>query len=460
MSAAGPAGAPTAGSANEAAIGDVLDNLKNFRHNFWTPGLLGFIMLFDSWDSVAMALVAPSIAREWGLAPLQLGFLISASYMGQFIGAVSLGYIAERLGRMPVMTFAVVFMCLLAIACALSTDYTMLFSFRLVQGIMIGGAMPVAITYVNELAPTSWRGRYFGIFQTLAISGFSVAAILSPFIVPVFGWRWMMAIGALPLVLVPLMMTTIPESPRWLARKGKLDQANKALARLGGGPALFPEPAESAVKGEALPPEKRAKLSDLFSPALRFTTITVTGLWFLTMFVSFGLTTWAPSLFVQVYDIPEQRALNYIAISSVTLIIALGSAGFLIDMFGRRPIALGGMAFSFVALTSVAIFDPRQELLLVVAILLGKIAVFFGTYTLWPYTAESFPTNVRALALGYASSVGRAASMISPIFVGFVLSEAGAIGIVFGCFGACAFVGLIIWLMRTKETLGRRLETI
>lgn len=459
MSAPGQAAGLGRGSANEAAVGDVLDNLKSFRHNFWAPGLLGFIMLFDSWDSVAMALVAPSIAREWSLDPLSLGFLISASYAGQFVGAVSLGYFAERLGRLPVLIVAVIVMCLLAIGCALAWDFTSLFIMRLIQGIMIGGAMPVSITYVNELAPTHWRGRYFGIFQTLAISGFSIAAMVSPLIIPTLGWRWMMGIGAIPLVLVPLMWLTLAESPRWLARIGRLEDANRSLIKLGGRPAVFPADPEQDISTKPSQ-ERRAQLTDLFSPGLRFKTITVTMLWFLTMFVSFGLTTWAPSLFVQVYDIPEVTAYYYISLSSITLLVALASAGFIIDWIGRRPFAILGMSMSFLILTSIAIFDPRQELVIVCAILIGKIFIFFGTYTLWPYTAESFPTNVRALALGYASSIGRAASVITPIFVGWVLNEGAPIGIVFGVFGACALVALVNWLWRTSETVGKRLETV
>ena len=407
-----------------------------------------------------MALVIPSISAEWGLNPLQMGVLISASYTGQFIGAVSLGAVAERYGRLPVLQIAIILMCLFAIASAFSGSADTLFWIRLCQGVMIGGAMPVAITYVNELAPTQTRGRYFGMFQTLAISGFSVATLLSPLIVPTLGWRWMLGLGGLPLMLVPLVWVTLPESPRWLARIGRLEDANRALAKLGGRAAQFPKDAFGEVQPLLGGVRRWASALKLFSPELRGRTVTVTMLWFLTMFTSFGLTTWVPSIFVRTYGIPVDRALSYTAVASVILLGVLAVTGVLIDRFGRRPFALGGLLVSGVTLVGLAMFNPTQEGVLVAAIIIGKISIFFGTYVLWPYTAESYPTHVRAVALGYSSSIGRAASMITPIFVGYVLNQGAAIEIVFGTFGMCALIALIVWLTRTRETSGQRLETV
>jgi len=458
----GPATAPSqaTASANEAAIGDVLDGLKTFRHNYWAPMLLGFVMLFDSWDSIAMALVIPSISAEWSLDPLQMGVLISASYAGQFIGAVSLGAFAERFGRLPVLITAVVLMSLLAAACGLAWNFTSLFWIRLTQGIMIGGALPVAITYVNELAPTQKRGRYFGLFQTLAMSGFSVATLLSPLIVPHLGWRWMLGLGALPLLLTPLIWMTLPESPRWLARIGRLKEANAALVRLGGTPAQFAEHDATPGAPKAEGGKRWAAVLQLFSPELRGRTITVTLLWFLTMFVSFGLTTWVPSIYVQVYDIPLQMALYYTALSSVIMLVVLAISGVVIDMVGRRPFALFGMLVSAATMLGMAFFGPTQVMLVVIAVVIGKVAIFCGTYVLWPYTAESYPTHVRAVTLGYCSSIGRAASMITPIFVGFVLDRGAAIEVVYAWFGVSALIALGLWFTRTRETRGRRLEAV
>ncbi len=141
-------------------------------------------------------------------------------------------------------------MCALALGCALAHDYTTLLVLRFLQGVMIGGAMPIAITYVNELAPAKIRGRYFGIFQTLAISGFALAALSSAFVIPHLGWRWMFGLGAIPIVLLPLVWMTLPESPRWLVRTGRLDAANKALVKLGGAPVTLVEEAKQTPESQ------------------------------------------------------------------------------------------------------------------------------------------------------------------------------------------------------------------
>jgi putative MFS transporter len=447
---------PGGTSADEAAVGTVLDSLKTFRHAYWAPLLLGFVMLFDSWDSIAIAFAMPSLSSEWQLNPLTMGVIISAGYGGQFFGAIFLGTAAERFGRLPVLNIAVATMGLLAIGCAFAPNYAILLTLRALQGLMIGGAMPVAITYVNELAPSPTRGRYFGMFQTLAISGFAVASFLSPVIIGHLGWRWMLGLGAVPLVLLPLLWTTLPESPRWLARIGRRDAANQALVKLGGAPIAF----ASEVAAPALPQERRARMQILFTDAFRRRTLTVTLLWFLTMFTSFGITTWLPSIYVKVYDIPVSRALTYSAFTSCFMVPTLASIGFLIDRFGRRSTALTGMMVTAIALLALAAFQPVGEHTLVLAATIGQVGNLIGAFNVWPYTAETYPTDVRALALGYASSIGRFSSVVTPLFIGFVLNEGASISIVFACFGLCALAAFLIWLTRTRETAGMQLERI
>lgn len=455
MSGDAPVQQTHAASADEAAVGEVLDNIKTFRHRWWAPALLGVIMLFDSWDSIAIAYAMPSLSTEWHLNPLTLGYIVSAGYGGQFVGAASLGAIAERVGRLPVFIAASLIMCVLALGCALSPNYMTLLVLRFIQGVMIGGAMPVAITYVNELAPTKIRGRYFGLFQTLAISGFAIAAQASPFVITHLGWRWMFGLGFLPIVLIPLVWMTLPESPRWLARLGRREAASKALIKLGGSAAAFTGETETAdAKGP------RTSMFALFSREFIGRTMVITGLWFLTMFASFGLTTWVPTFYAKIFHFPLTHALAYSAIASTIIFLALVVSGFLIDKFGRRPFSLGGLAVTAAMLLILTVYRPSQTELLVAMIILAQLGAFFGAFVVWPYTAETFPTNVRALAVGYGSSIGRGASMLMPIFVGYVLKQGAPIEIVFGIFGGFALIAVLIWLFLTKETRGRKLDAV
>jgi len=451
--------------ADEGAVGAVLDSVRTFRHNYWAPLLLGLAMLFDSWDAIAVAFAMPTLSSDWHLNPLAMGYVIAASYGGQFIGALVLGAVAERLGRMPVLIFAIAIMGLLAIGCAMAPDYRTLLVLRFVQGLMVGGASPVAITYINELAPTHRRGFYFGMYQMLALGGLAIASLSSPYIIGHLGWRWMFGLGAGSVLLLPLVWATLPESPRWLARTGRREAANKALARLGGAPAAFA--ASGAASGGAamggaspVPVARPTKTLILFSAEFRTRTLTTTLLWFMTMFVSIGVTTWLPSIFVKVLHIPVHRSLVYAAVTSCLMEAFVPLSGVLVDRFGRRSMGWTTMLVTGVPLIGLALYLPASELVLVVLVAISQLANLIGAFALWPYTAETYRTDVRALALGYASAVGRFSSVVTPIFVGFVLNEGGSIGIVFAGFGLCALAASATWLLRTRETRGIRLEQV
>jgi putative MFS transporter len=444
------------GSANEAAVGAVLDNLRGWRFRWLPPILMGSIMLFDSWDAIAMAYVMPSMSVEWALNPLIMGFLISAGYTGQFIGAVSLGGLAERFGRISVFVTAVVIMCLLALACAFAPDYRTMLGLRFLQGIAIGGALPIAVTYINELAPTQIRGRYFGLYQVLAMAGFGACSLSSTYVVPHWGWRWLLGLGAIPIVLLPLIVTMLPESPRWLARIGKLDRANKGLQKFGGAPVIFPNEAAATPAAKTRGPSPLT----LFNATYRSRTITITALWFLTMFAGFGMTTWVPSIYTKVYHIPLQSALFYAATASMCFLISTPIIGFLMDHMGRRLFSMGGALFGVVMLTSIVVFKPTAEHVLVPMVITGSLGVSIATLVLWPFTAETYPSDVRALGVGFASAVGRASAIFTPIIVGAVLNQGAPIAIVFALFATCALIVFLLWLLRTKETARKALHTI
>jgi putative MFS transporter len=450
---------PSAASTAEAAVGEALDRLTSFRARIWAPVLLGLIMMFDSWDSIAIAYVMPSLSKEWGLSPAVIGSLISSGYIGQFIGAIMLGALAERVGRMPVFIAAVVVMGALALGCALSPNPEILFAIRFVQGLAIGGALPVAITYVNELAPTATRGRYFAIFQWLCMSGYAAASISSTFIIPQLGWRWLFGFGAIPLVLLPLVLITLPESPRWLARSGPAGAANRALLKLGG--AMVPEgvPVEADAAADRRP-ATRVRLSELFSPAYRSRTIVILLLWFLTSFATFGLTTWIPSIYVTVFNIPVADALKYAAMPAALFLVATIGIAVLVDSVGRRPFAIFGTAVAAVALAILTFYRPSEVWLLVTLIVTGQLCISVSSLIVWPYTAESYPTHIRAVALGVCSSLARAASMLTPLFVGVILNVGAPISVVFAVFALFALATMILWVTATRETARVRLEAL
>ncbi|MEJ0022925.1 MAG: MFS transporter [Alphaproteobacteria bacterium] len=201
-------------------------------------------------------------------------------FAGQLIGAIGFGPLAERFGRIRVFSAAVVIMSILSLACAAVDNEQHFLWLRFAQGIGFGGAAPVCASYINELAPTKTRGRYFSIFQFLMVSGFSLCAVASAIVIPTLGWRWMFIIAAFPVIFVPFILATLPESPRWLARLGRVEATNKALKKLGAAPL------DGSFDGAVQEEEPRIPVSALFSREARWLTIFTCALWFFTSLVA------------------------------------------------------------------------------------------------------------------------------------------------------------------------------
>jgi putative MFS transporter len=433
-------------------VGTALNGAGTWTLRSRVPYLLGFLMLFDSWDSVVIAYTLPSIGNEWQLSALTSGWLISAGYGGQFLGAILFGAVAQKRGRLPVVRWLVVVMGVLALACAAAGSYGHLVALRLVQGMAIGGALPAAISYVNEVAPTATRGRFFGTFQFLMLAGFGLASLMSAWLVPHFGWRVMFALGVIPLLMVPFLRS-LPESPRWLAGRGRREDAADALRRLGSAVTAVPADAEQLVA-----PRREVPVKELFAPDVRRKFSITAALWFLTSLVSFGLLNWVPSIYVRIFNIPIDKALSYNSIVALSIFLLPVVLRQTIDRIGRRPPAHQGTAIGGAALLGILLVPKESWMLVVGLAIVGQIGISISSMILWPYTAEIYGTRIRSVALGTSSSLARGASMLTPLVVGGVLQATGSVTPVFLIFGLSSLAVTLLWWQGTRETAGRDLS--
>ncbi|MBL8549568.1 MAG: MFS transporter [Hyphomonadaceae bacterium] len=439
----------------QAQIGAMLDAPGAWRRRALAPVLLGVLMLFDSWDSVMIAFIMPTLSREWGLEPIAMGALMSSGYAGQLVGAIALGALAERWGRKPVYSAAIVVMSLLSVACAAAQTPEQLGALRFVQGLAIGGAVPVCASYINEIAPTKTRGRFFSVFQFLMVSGYAAAAVTSALIIEQVGWRVMFVLGAAPLLVLPFAMALLPESPRWLARIGRPDAALAAIRKLGGAAEAALAATPAAANAAA-----RTRFADLFARDVRWTVATLVALWFLTSLVNFGLTNWAPSIYVSVFHIPVAEALRFASISVIVILVAPIVLGALMDKVGRRPLAIFGTLVGGAVLLSLLAMPQGEVGLIVAAVVLGHTGIGIGTIILWPFSAETFPTRIRAMALGLCSAAARTASMLTPLLVGGLIASTGSVQPVFAIFGVLGLGVAAIWAFAARETKGVRVDEV
>jgi MFS transporter, putative metabolite:H+ symporter len=414
---------------------------------------------FDAFDSIAIAYVLPPLIGMWHLSPQQIGSLIGIGFLGQLFGAIAFGWIAEHWGRRRAMLATLLIFSLGALACAGAQSYTMLWWLRFIQGIGLGGEIPLMAAYVNEFAHAKNRGRFSVSIQVLFSAGLVAVALVGVYVVPHWGWQWMFVIGAIPALIAIPMRAVLPESPRWLASRGRYDEADRALARLEAiaerdGKPIAPLPADLPMVVEAKP-----RIAELFRGMYLRRTITVWLIWTGAYFVSYGITAWMPSLFRTVYHLSVQQSLAYGLINSSVGFAGALAALYLIEAIGRRlmfVVSLGGCAAALISFAFLPLLSAAGTLTV------STIGFFFLSSTLLSlatYTAEIYPTHLRALGGGVASAWQRGASVVGTTVVGWVLPYYG-INAVFVMFGLFALMGAIVAALFAVETRAQVLERV
>jgi MFS transporter, putative metabolite:H+ symporter len=436
--------------------------LERLPYNSWHTKMRLIICtawFFDAFDSLAIAYVLPALIAAWKLVPGQIGTLIAVGFAGQLIGSLVAGWAAERWGRMNVMIGTLAIFTIMSFACAFAWSYESLLWFRFVQGLGLGGEVPVMAAYVNEFARAERRGRFSIGMQILFAVGLLAVGLVGVWVVPNLGWQWMFIIGAVPALLVFPMRMVLPESPRWLASKGRFEEADRALSRI----------EEIGVReGQTLPPvptnlppvvQAKTRFADLFGPTYLRRTLTIWGLWVCTYLVVYGLATWAPSLFRTAYKLPLQQSLLYGFIMAGAGLVGCVLCILLIDKIGRRMVFSVAFLLGAIPLLSFMGSSGRtaQEVLLYAAIGFGFINAL--AVSLATYTAENYPNQLRALGGGVAGAWQRGASMVGPFVVGIVLPKYGP-DAVFVMFGVVALIGAAITFIWALETRGKVLEEL
>jgi len=442
-----------------SAVDRIVARIERLPTSWWQIKariIVGTATFFDAFDALAIASVLPVVAPLWKLTQPQTGFLISAGFLGQLVGALLFGWLAERHGRMTAMIWSIALFSVMSLVCAFAFDYWSLLVLRAIQGIGLGGEVPVAAVFISELAKAKGRGRFVLLYELVFPIGLVAASLVGLWVVPRLGWQYMFAIGALPGVLALLLRRLLPESPRWLAVHGRHSEAEAAMAYI--------ESETQKATGEPLPPvkpvvstlEKPASLADLFGPLYLRRTLVVWVMWFCAYCVNYGLAIWLPTVYRTVFKLPLEQSLKYGLITQAVGLLGTLICALVIDHVGRRLWFAWSFAAAAVALAALALYQaPTAEQVLTCM----TIAYFFissvniGVYL---YTPELYPTRVRALAVGTATAWLRFASIIGPTVVGTMI--ASGLPAVFLTFAVVAGIAAAITGLFAVETKGRVLE--
>ncbi|AMM96169.1 MFS transporter [Bacillus pumilus] len=414
--------------------------------------IMGSATFFDAFDALSLAFVLPVLIGMWSLSPAQIGLLIGSGYIGQAIGAIFFGWLAERRGRVFSAKWTVLLMSVMSIACVFSGNFMALFIFRFIQGIGVGGEVPVAASYINELSRAQGRGRFFMLYEMIFPLGLMISAQIGAFVVPSFGWKWMFLIGGIGGLIVFVFFFMLRESPRWLISKGRLDEAERIIVEIEAS-----TDKRMPVKQVSNSTEK-GDWKELFSTFYRKRTLIVWGLWFSAYFVSNGLNNWLPSLYNTVYNLPVGDSLRAASLTNILQTVGVFACAFLIDKVGRKRWATIAFIVTGALLTALWISGASSP---ESVIYLGSAAYgMMGTITvlLYLYTPEIYPTRMRVIGTAFATAWLRLASAIAPIMIGFILEVSG-VSTIFILFASVTIVGAIL-AFKMIETREKVLEDI
>jgi MFS transporter, putative metabolite:H+ symporter len=420
--------------------------------------IVGSATFFDAFDALSIAFVLPVLIGLWHIEPLQIGLLIGASYIGQFIGALLFGWIAERTGRIRSAAAAIGIMSVMSLGCALAGNFPLLFACRFIQGIGVGGEMPVAATYISELSNAHGRGKYFLLYELILPVGLMAAGQLGAWLVPAVGWQIMFWIGAIPGLIIALLVMRLPESPRWLISKGRFAEAEAVVRAMEASTTRRIAPGVRAPQQRPQIAASRAGWRELLAPFYRSRTLIVWVLWASAFFVANSLNNWLPTLYRTVYHLPLQQALRAASMTNVAQVALLLVCAYSIDRIGRRNWAVAAFCMGGVLLAGLSLFGAHSVwgVLIVGTIAYGLIGSIAAV--LYLYTPEVYPTRMRATSTGLATSWLRLASAVGPSLVGLLVHTRGTAS-VFIMFAAVSAVGALT-ATRMIETRERSLEEI
>ncbi|WP_370514043.1 MFS transporter [Cellulomonas sp. JZ18] len=490
---AAPTGAAPSDAADPTARLDALPVTR--RHVRLLLGS-GVGWTFDAMDVGLISFVIAQLGVVWGTPTSQLSWIASAGFLGMAVGAALGGLLADRIGRRQVFALTLLVYGLATGASALAWSVAALMALRFVVGLGLGAELPVASTLVSEFAPPRIRGRAVVVLESFWAVGWILAAVIGYLVVPVGddGWRWALALGALPAVYAVVVRRGLPESVRFLVERGRHAEADAVVRGFEGSRAVGhdgrtgaqvrdAEPAARAATpatsgtseaGTATEDEAprgagtqgrsdaagasgaatrtRARLAALWAPGLRRRTTALWVVWFAVNFSYYGAFIWLPSLLVADGN-SLVRSFGYTLVITLGQLPGYAAAAVLVERWGRRPTLAAFLAGSAVA---AGLFAAASGTGPVIAA--GLLLSFFnlGAWgALYAVTPELYPTRVRSTGAGWAAGVGRTASILAPLAVP-PLREAGGTGLLFAVFAAVfvvAAAGALALPERAGETL-------
>ena len=436
---------------------DIVTRLQNIplgKFHYRLLVLVGLGWLFDAMDTGMVSFVLATLGEEWGLAPAQLGWIVSMGFIGMALGAVLSGWVADRIGRKTVFVATMVVYSIATGLCAISWDLASLLFFRFWVGFGLGGQLPVAVSLVSEYAPQKVRGRFIVILESFWGLGWLVAALASYFFIPRYGWHSAFLIGALPVFYAFVVWRLLPESVPYLINKGRAEEAHAIVSRLEAAAGL---PVAPMVAPASAAPKESVRFGQLWQPPFAKRTLMLWLIWFGIVFSYYGIFTWLPKLLVE-QGFTVVKTFEYVLVMILAQLPGYFAAAVLVEKIGRKA-TLAGFLFA----CAVCAYFFGQSTTVAAIMWWGSLMSFFnlGAWgVLYTYTPELYPVRFRAFGSGWAGAVGRVGGILAPMAVAAMMGGSGGFGRIFVMFAGVLLAVVAVILVLGEETKGRTLEDI
>jgi sugar porter (SP) family MFS transporter len=435
--------------------------------------------LLFGWDWVVIGGAKPFFQRYFELtSEAQIGWANSCALIGCLVGSLMAGALSDKFGRKRLLMLAALLFVVTSLGNALANNFTIFIAWRILGGVGIGLASGLSPMYISEVAPAQMRGKLVSINQLTIVIGILAAQVVNWYLVRNLptgatdefiktswfgqqGWRWMFGLTAVPSVLFLLGMFFVPESPRWLAKNGKSDQAKAILGKIGG--ANYANAAVAEINATLSKEEiQHVRFADLLQPGLR--KVLVLGV-VLAVFQQWcGINVifnYAEEIFRGAgYDISSVLS-NIAWTGSVNLVftfVALGT----VDRLGRRPLMLFGAAGLAIIYAAMGLcYTNTVQGLPVLLLVLTAIACYSMSLApvTWVVISEIFPNRIRGAAMSVAVSALWIACFILTFTFPILNKQLGSSG-TFWLYGGICVLGFIFIFLKLPETKNKTLEQI
>lgn len=387
-------------------------------------GVAGLGWLFDAMDVGILSFVIAALHEDWGLTTAQMGWIGSVNSIGMAVGAFVFGIYADRVGRKKIFIITLLLFSLASGISALTTTLAAFMILRFFVGMGLGGELPVASTLVSESVPAKERGRVVVLLESFWAAGWLLAALISYFVIPSYGWRIALLLTALPALYALYLRINLPDSPQFSAKKDVLRSIS-------------------------------TNIKDVWSKKYRKPTLMLWIVWFTVVFSYYGMFLWLPSVMV-LKGFTLIQSFGYVLIMTLAQLPGYFSAAWLIEKIGRKFVLV---TYLIGTAASALVFGNAETVGMLLAA--GAFLSFFnlGAWgALYAYSPEQYPTVIRGTGTGMAASFGRVGGILGPLLVGSMLTAGYSIEWIFGIFCVSIIIGALAVAFLGVETKQVELE--